>query len=192
MTTSELTSGLRHVVYAHMVRNVKLDNVKMNRPKVKLHTTATDWVLDTVGLLGIILTFTFVILNYNNLPDSLPKHYNLAGQPDGFGGKSILIALPSIAAVTYLIMTIGLRFPHKFNYPFEITDENAEHQYKNMTMMIRVLKTIIVVIFLYLTVATIQNGLGNMNGIGAWFTPVIIITLFGTIGFYSYKGYHLR
>jgi uncharacterized membrane protein len=164
----------------------------MSRPKVRLHTSGTDWVLEAIGLLGIILTLTCVILNYNDLPDSLPRHYNLAGQPDGFGDKSILFALPSIVAVIYLIMTIGLRFPQMFNYPFEITAENAELQYKNLTMMIRILKTLIVVIFLYLTFATIQNGLGKMNGLGTWFAPVTIITLIGTVGFYLYKGFSLR
>jgi uncharacterized membrane protein len=164
----------------------------MSRPKVKLLTTGTDWVLETIGLLGIILTVTYVIVNYHNLPDTLPRHYNLAGQPDGFGGKSILFALPSIAIVTYLIMTIGLRFPNMLNYPFEITGEKAEIQYKNITMMIRILKTLFVVIFLYLTFATIQNGLGKMNGLGTWFAPVTIFTLLGTVGFYLYKGFRLR
>jgi uncharacterized membrane protein len=164
----------------------------MSRPKVKLRTTRTDWLLEAIAVLGIIFMVTYVIANYNNLPDTLPRHYNLAGQPDGFGEKSILFALPSIAIVTYLIMTIGLKFPQMFNYPFKITDENAERQYKNMVMMIRILKTFVVVIFLYLTSATILNGLGKMNGLGTWFAPVTIFTVLGTVGFYLYKGFRLR
>jgi uncharacterized membrane protein len=164
----------------------------MSRPKVKLLTTGTDWVLEAIALLAIILTVMYLIVNYNSLPDTLPRHYNLAGQPDGFGGKSILFGLPGIAIVIYLIMTIGLRFPHVFNYPFKITDENAESQYKNISKMIRILKTLIVLIFLYLTFATIQNGLGKMNGLGTWFAPVTIFTLLGTVGFYLYKGFRLR
>ena len=34
-----------------------------------------------------------------------------------------------------------------FNYPSQITKENAVHQYTNATRMIRVLKLVIVVLF---------------------------------------------
>jgi uncharacterized membrane protein len=183
---------IRPLLNRNVVRNARINDGKMSRPKVKLLTTGTDWVFEGIGLLGIILTVTYVIANYSNLPDTLPSHYNLAGQPDGFGGKAILFGLLSIAIATYLIMTIGVRFPHMFNYPFKITDENAERQYKNMSMMIRILKTLVVVIFLYLTFVTIQNGLGKMNGLGTWFVPVTIFTLFGIVGFYLYKGFRLR
>jgi uncharacterized membrane protein len=161
---------------------------KVGKPKNKLRTTVAGWILETIGLLGIILTVTYVLLNYCDLPDTIPIHYNLTGQPDGFGRKSILFVLPSITMVIYLILTIGLRFPHLFNYPFEITGENAERQYKNITVMVRILKALIAVIFLYLTYATIQNGLGEINGLGPWFMPVALCALLGTVGFFLYRG----
>jgi uncharacterized membrane protein len=164
----------------------------MTRPKIKIATTTTDWLFEIVGLIGIIFTVVFVILSYNDLPDTIPRHYNASGQPDGFSGKSILFTLPAVTIVTYLVMTIGLRFPHIFNYPFEITEENAERQYKNLTLMVRVLKTFTVVIFGYLTYATIQNGLGKMQGLGTWFTPVTLLSVLGTIAYFMYKGFKLR
>ena len=119
----------------------------MSRPRIKFQTTKTDWFLEAIGLLGIIFTVVLVISSYNDLPETIPRHFNAKGQPDGFSGKSILFTLPAVTIVTYLIMTIGLRFPHIFNYPFEITEENAERQYKNLTLMVRVLKTFTVIIF---------------------------------------------
>jgi hypothetical protein len=58
--------------------------------------------------------------------------------------------------------------------------------------MVRVLKTLAVAIFFYLTFATVQNGLGLMHGLGAWFTPVALFAVIGTIGFFIYKGFKLR
>jgi uncharacterized membrane protein len=132
------------------------------------------------------------MLSYNHLPDTIPRHYNFVGQPDGYSGKSIIFILPALTIVIYLLMTIGPRFPHIFNYPFQLTDENAERQYRNMTFMIRTLKIIIIVIFGYLTYATIQNGLGKMQGLGTWFTPVTLLLLLGTVVYFTYKGFRLR
>jgi len=164
----------------------------MSRPKIKIQPTKTNWVLDIVGLIGVIFTVVVVITSYNDLPDTISTHYNVSGQPDGYGGKSILFVLPAVAIVTYLIMTIGVRFPYTFNYPFEITEENAERQYKNMTLMIRTLKTFIVMIFGYLTYATIQNGLGKMQGLGTWFAPVALLAVLGTVGYFLYKAFQFR
>ena len=164
----------------------------MTRPKINIATTRTDWLLELVGLIGIIFIIAFVILSYNDLPDTIPRHYDASGRPDGFSGKSILFTLLAVTIVTYLVLTIGLRFPHMFNYPFQITEENAERQYKNLTLMVRVLKTFMVIIFGYLTYATIENGLGKMQGLGTWFTPVTLLSVLGTIGYFMYNGFKLR
>jgi hypothetical protein len=94
--------------------------------------------------------------------------------------------------VTYIILTVGLRFPHIFNYPFEITEENAERKYRNATQMVRVIKTFLVIIFGYLTYATIKNGLGEMQGLGIWFTPTTLVSVLGTIGYFIYQAFRLR
>lgn len=164
----------------------------MNRPKLKIQPTKTDWTLEVIGLLGIIFTVVIIIISYNDLPDSIPRHFNASGQPDGFSGKSILFVLPAVTLVTYSIMTIGLKFPHVFNYPLEITKENAERQYRNATLMMRVVKTIIVLIFGYLTYATIQTGLGEMEGLGKWFTPTMLVSILGTVGYFIYRTFRLQ
>lgn len=164
----------------------------MNRQKIKLQPTKTDWILEAIGFVGIIFIVVLVMNSYNDLPDTIPRHFNLTGEPDGFGGKSILFILPTVTIVIYLVLTIGLRFPHIFNYPFEITEENAERQYKNMTLMVRFIKTFIVMVFGYLTYATIKSGLGEMQGLGTWFTPVTLVSILGTIGYFIYQGFKLR
>lgn len=164
----------------------------MTRPKIRIQPTKTDWTLDVIGLIGIIFTVGITMASYNDLPDSIPRHFNAVGQPDGYSGKSILFILPAVTLVTYLVMTIGLKFPHIFNYPIEITEENAERQYRNASLMMRLLKTIIVIVFGYLTYATVQTGLGEMQGLGTWFTPVTLVSLFGTVGYFIYQTFRLR
>jgi uncharacterized membrane protein len=164
----------------------------MNRPKIKIQPTKIEWVLELIGLLGIIFTVVITVTSYNDLPDSIPRHFNALGQPDGFSRKPILFILSAVTLVTYLIMTIGLKFPHVFNYPLEITEENAERQYRNATLMMRVIKTIIVVMFGYLTYATIQIGLGEMQGLGTWIIPTMLTLVLGTVGYFVHRTFRLQ
>jgi len=167
-------------------------NEQVTRPKIKLRTTATDWALEAVGFLGMILTWAFLISYYNDLPAKVPRHFNTLGRPDGFDAKSILVGVPVLASVIFLCMSLGLRFPHAFNYFVQITDENAERQYKNLTLMTRILKALLAGLFFYLTYATIQIGLGKMQGLGLWFVPMTAVSLVGTIGYFISKGFKLQ
>lgn len=164
----------------------------MNKPKINIQTTKVDWTLEIIALSGVILTILFVLVYYKALPDTIPQHFNLNGSPDGFGAKSILFVLPVVAIVIYAMMTAGLRFPQLINYPVPITNENAERQYKNVALMLRVLKCLMTLSFSFLTFATIQNGLGRMDGLGTWAVPAMLFTLLGTVGFFIYRGFKLR
>lgn len=160
--------------------------------KLKVQMTKTDWLLEITGLLGIIFIVVVILLSYNDLPDTIPWHFNVIGQPDGFGGKSLLLILLAVTISTHLLMTVGLRFLHLFRYPFQVTERNVELHYKNLALMVRTLKTITVMIFAYLVYATIQNGFGEMYGLGKWFIPLSSLFVLGIVGYFMYKEFRLR
>ncbi len=162
------------------------------KPKIKIELTKTDWLLEILGALGLILSFVLLAFDYNDLPAIIPKHFSATGQPDGFGDKTILWSFPIIGLIIYLGLTIGTRFPHLINYPFEITPDNSERQYKNSVRMARVLKTAAVLLLLYLTYTVIQYGYGRMSGLGILFLPVVVVTLIIIIGVFIYRGFKLR
>jgi uncharacterized membrane protein len=164
----------------------------MSKPTIKIQMTNTDWLLEVVGVIIVALMIAVVFAYYNELPITIPRHFNALGQPDGFGGKSIELVLPMVGVIIYLVMTVSLHFPKVFNYPFTITEENADRQYKNAVAMIRIVKTLVALMFFYLTYGTIQTGLGQMQGLGVWFAPVTLAASFGTVGVFIYKAYRLR
>ena len=149
-----------------------------DRPKIKLELTTIDKTLEILGWISILVIWVLIITNYTNLPDIIPIHYNGAGQADGFGGKGNIVTLPLISTVLYIGMTILNKFPHIFNYPTDITKDNALRQYTNATRMIRYLKLIIVVIFGAIVLQTIRNVNGQTSGLGVWFLPLILGLIF--------------
>jgi uncharacterized membrane protein len=144
------------------------------RPKIKLELKTTDKIFEIFGWLLIIVIWGLTITNYSNLPETIPTHYNGVGQADGFGGKVTILILPFIATILFIGLTVLNKFPHVFNYPTNITQDNAFIQYTNATRLIRYLKLIIVFIFGLIVFKTIQYANGEADGLGIWFLPLII------------------
>lgn len=159
------------------------------RPRLKLQLTSSDKALEMLGWISIISIWALAMTNYQNLPDIIPIHYNGAGQADGFGGKGNILALPFIATIIFVELTIINKFPHIFNYPTTITADNALRQYTNATKMVRVLKLIIVVVFGFIVLQTIRNVKGETTGLGTWFLPLVIAMIFIPIIYFIIRSF---
>ena len=162
------------------------------RPKIKLELTTADKTLELIGWLSIIAIWWLTITNYAALPGTIPTHYNGAGQADGFGGKRTILILPLIATILFVGMTILNKFPRMFNYPANITKDNALRQYTNATRMIRYLKLIIVIIFGIIVFKTIQNANGQANGLGTWFLPFTLGLTFIPLTYFIIKSFKIN
>lgn len=158
----------------------------MVRPKLKIELDTSDWVIEIVGAFFLILMVGFPIYYFNELPEIIPRHFNAAGEPDGFSQKNIIWTLPVIGVVMYIGMFFLNKFPHIFNYPTEITEENAERQYRMATKLIRILNMLISASFFYIGYSTIQTALNIQDGLGTLFLPTLLLGVFGTIGIYMY------
>jgi uncharacterized membrane protein len=126
----------------------------------------------------------YLIKNYMNLPDTIPTHYNLAGQADGFGSKQSLLILPSLMTLLFIGLTILNKYPHIFNYEVKITADNARNKYTIASRMMRMLKLSLVIIFGLLLVLSIKNASGQGQGLGSWFLPVSLALVFLPICYY--------
>ncbi|RKF41127.1 hypothetical protein BCY89_22195 [Sphingobacterium siyangense] len=159
-----------------------------NRPRIKLSLKAVDKVFELLGWLVVLLLWYVIAFHYSKLPEIVPVHYNAEGKVDKFGPKSILLMLPLIATVLYVAMTIVNRFPHLFNYPIKITEENALQQYTSATRLIRYLKFIVVVIFGIIAFKSIPNAAATSEGLGTWFLPFVLVSIFVPVIYFLIKS----
>ncbi len=156
----------------------------MERPKIKIIPDKIDKVIDILNVFILLFTIALPIFYFSDLPALIPKHFNIAGIPDSFGTKNIIIILPIISIFFYIGLTLLRRFPHIFNYPSEITEENAISQYSIAAKMLRFLLLILISAFAYITFATIQTALHNSKGLGYFFIPVFVSLLILTIVYF--------
>lgn len=154
---------------------------KENRPKIRIEMEQADWILEALSVCGLLLLFLLPAAYYRDLPAIIPQHFNASGEADGYGAKSTLWFLPAIGLVLFLALTAINRAPHIFNYPVKITPENAEHQYRLATRLIRMLKVAVLLLFTYLCWEMMQGALrgkAELNPVLMWavlggFVPVI-------------------
>jgi uncharacterized membrane protein len=162
------------------------------RPKFIVKLTPADQVFEILGWIFISAIWIFTVINYASLPDTIPTHYNSEGQADGFGGKMTIWILPVLAIALFVALTQLNKFPHVFNYPTNITPDNAIVQYTHATRLIRYVKLIIVFIFGLITYRTIQTANGQAEGLGGWFLPLSMGLIFVPLVYFLIQSFGVK
>ena len=162
------------------------------RPVLDIPRSSLEGALNGVALAALIYMLIVLLTNWARLPEIVPSHFGASGEADGMGSRATLWILPGSTAALIVGFAILRRFPHRFNYPWKITLENAERQYALAIHLLAVIEAEIAVMFAYITQATVQVALGNARG----FDPVIAsagaAVLLGTIIAYFYLSHQER
>jgi uncharacterized membrane protein len=146
-----------------------------HQPKIKPELANSDRLIELLSIVVLGMIWGLLIFYYAKMPDIVPVHFDVKGQPDAYGSKHTLVVLPVIAVLLFTGMTILNRFPHIFNYPVKITPENALRQYSVATRLIRILKLVIMFVFLMIEYFTVRTALHHAAGFGVWFIPVFLM-----------------
>lgn len=164
-------------------------NILRKKPKIEVKPTATDKKLILIGWGVVTLNFIVVLMFYFDLPETIPVHFNLKGEINGFGSKSILWIIPAISAALYLITSIlALKLkPYYMNYPVKVTEKNAKELYALGIRMLAVMNLTTVTIFLLTTMIFILkiNGIVDTIDVKTLIGLWIVIALLPFI--YTFK-----
>jgi uncharacterized membrane protein len=162
------------------------------RPRLRLKLSSHDRVIEFLGISFLIILIAIPVFYYNQLPERIPTHFNAAGLPDGYGGRHSLFVLPATGLFMYILLTVIAAFPHIYNYPVTITPENAEVQYRLATRLMRILKTVILILFSFISWMSVKTAAGSASGLGKMYLPVFIILTFGVVIIYLVQASNNR
>lgn len=121
--------------------------MNMDRPKMKIEKTQGQKFANIIGYGLFIAAVIFATINVFTLPDEVPIHFNMKGEPDNWGSKYFIFILPLIALVPCGLMEMLERFPHMHNYPKRLNEQNAEAFYRNSVQTSNLMKNAILIIF---------------------------------------------
>ncbi|WP_296314368.1 DUF1648 domain-containing protein [Winogradskyella sp. UBA3174] len=144
------------------------------RPKLKIPFQTIDIVIELASITVLILMWIHLILEFANLPDSVPSHFNAAGEPDNYSGKGFLWFLPALATVMYIGLFILNRFPHLHNYKVNITEENTLKQYRFSTRILRIVNFLCALILAYINYQIIIGAQNNASDLGVGFLITVV------------------
>lgn len=146
---------------------------------MKLKKTAWDWITEALSLALVFGTILYLIVMWKSIPDTIPAHYNAAGEVNRWGGKSELLMLPIIGGMLYFFITLIQQYPQAWNTGVTVTEENRERVYRILRNLIGTTKLMMLLVFSSLTVL---SSLGLALPI--WYLGVFLVLLFGSITFF--------
>ena len=141
------------------------------RPIIEIQLTEADKRVERACIALLIILWAGVTYGYSTLPDKIPTHYNINNIPDAFDSKVYIFAIPGIATLLYILLSVVNRFPHKFNYLKPVTEENASRMYHSATSMLRVVKMLILIGF----ITDITNDIIMAHDVTFHTNPISII-----------------
>jgi len=141
-------------------------------------------VIEILAFVGLLLHALIILGMWNFLPETIPVHFDFAGQANSWGDRSDLLLLFGLSILIYAGLSWLGRYPHKFNYPWKITLDNAERQYHLARIFVKVIKCEIVWLLALITSQAIGVSFGLANGLGSIFVALVIaVTGLTVIGY---------
>lgn len=140
--------------------------------------TIYDWGLEIISFMGLVAS-CIPLLYYNKMTSGFkfPIHYNIYGEPDGWGGRDFLLLFMIISVLLYLYLTLSERLYRKYIYPIKITQDNSLSLYRLAICLRRHVKLLVMLIFAYMNNAFLYNGVRANNVIMTWLILALMITM---------------
>lgn len=144
--------------------------------------------MEGVGLvlLAVLFWLTYSALNGpEKLPDRIPTHFDISGQPNGWGPAGVLWLLPIVAAGIYLLMTVlgSIQF-RRYNLPVPVTETNLPFIQKQTSEMVAWIKCELLCLFGYLQWSIIQSARSSEFRLSPLLIPLFLLVIFSTVGWY--------
>ncbi|MFB2919708.1 MULTISPECIES: DUF1648 domain-containing protein [Aerosakkonema] len=163
-----------------------------SRPVLNIPRSPLDGALEIVAFAGIAFNIIYLIVNWAAIPDIIPIHFDVFGKVDGMGSKLTILLFPSLSLLFYVSLTIVNLFPHTFNYPVPITEQNAYRQYQMALRLMKWLKMQLIWLFAFIEWQIIQAAIRQEFVLNIGFLLVIILVIFATVGYYLWQAYQNR
>jgi uncharacterized membrane protein len=144
--------------------------------------------LEVVGLalLGVLYWITYAaMLGPERLPERIPTHFDISGQPNAWGSPAILWLLPVIGTGVYLLITMISRIRFRsYNLPVRVTENNLPFIQDQTSELVSWIKVEMLCLFCYIQWGLIQAARSREFRLSPAVIPVFLVGVFGIVGWY--------
>lgn len=157
-----------------------------SHPKVPFTVKKWVYILNGISIICIISSFIYVIFAFQQLPETIPIHFNAQGEADNWGSENKVFIMPVFEVILFVGLYFLSKVPHFYNYTVEITEENAPLIYTEANLFMTIINLEIVLIF---TLATIDI-MGEF--LGVWFVGVAFGVPLFTLAIFAFRLERLK
>ena len=148
----------------------------------KISYTVWQIIAEILSAIVIIGTLAVLIFYWPQIADKIPSHYNVAGQPDAWSNKSMLIALAVVQAVLFIGITVLSLFPKIWNMPVAVSEAGKQFMIRKTRTMICTMKLLLTIGFSYILLCSATG-----KQLSGWFLAFMIIAVIGNMVYYFVK-----
>jgi len=148
-------------------------------------------MLEAAALLVLGGMFAWLLIQWAALPESVPSHYNAAGEPSAWGSKGSMWLLPLVGAGLYGLISVVGGMNHLWNLPAGV-DRNVSEVQAVVLRLLAVVKVGVMATFAYISFTGINVALGRAEGLGTAFLPVVLAVSILAPVYYCLKLRRLR
>ncbi|HEY1577977.1 MAG TPA: DUF1648 domain-containing protein [Terracidiphilus sp.] len=137
-------------------------------------------------ILGYLFWITYGALNgADRLPDRIPTHFDISGQPNGWGSPQALWILPVVGLGLFLLMTAlaAIRFT-RYNLPVRVTRANLPFIYEQTAAMVAWIKFEMLCLFVYIQSGIIKGVRAGEFHLPPMMIPAFLVAVFATVGWH--------
>ncbi len=154
------------------------------RPRIKISPTRIQTAVEVLTV-GILLAMLFYVWQaWPTVPEQIPQKFDIKGQPIRWGGRNGLWLLPGLSLGIYALMSLLQRMPHLYNYPADLSAEEAPRLYAIGVSLIIWMKLQVVGLLALMCWRQIEVATGGTSALPSWIVPALLTLNLGTIAFH--------
>lgn len=122
--------------------------------------------------LSMLIPFIYILYIWNQLPDVVPTHFNIKGEPDAYGSKAMgTLILPCINLFIYFTLLFIPRFDPRYNHY-----EKFQKAYYAIRLVIHIFLSLLALAIVYIAMT------GSMFSLR--FIPVFAFLMIAMLGYF--------
>ena len=152
--------------------------------------SVADIIIEILSAIALLLIIVVPIVSYSILSAEIPIHYDIYGEADGYGDKSTIFIITTLAIITYIAISVLQRKPQMYNFPVAVKDNREQLYILGAKMLIRI-KLLIMALFLSANIKSAPIS-EKANSATTWIFYSIIALIAIISVYYIGKMYTLK
>ena len=159
----------------------------VSRDRKKKPITLSDRLLELVAAAMAVCLLVLTGVLYCKAPDTVPSHFNFAGEIDGWSGKEVYWILAVVFLVMMIICASAAYNRKLVNLPIRLKEAVFYRQIGLISRMCRIMTLVSGVIWLSVLLAMSADIVGLSPEVAVSFIPMAVVLMLGVVLFYTLK-----